>query len=70
MSKYVSIPEEALDTVVFTVTELYEKSKKDVAEKSKRIEKLVDEVEHLTAELRVLKDENRSLHRMVEDHDF
>jgi len=70
MSKYVSIPEEALDTVVFTVTELYEKSKKDVAEKQKRIEKLVDEVEHLTAELRVLKDENSKLHRMVEDHDF
>jgi len=70
MSKYVSIPEEALDTVVFTVTELYEKSKKDVAEKQKRIEKLVDEVEHLTAEIRVLKDENSKLHRMVEDHDF
>jgi len=70
MSKYISVPDEALDTVVFTVTELYEKSKKDVAEKAKRIEKLVDEVEHLTAEIRVLKDENSKLHRMVEDHDF
>ena len=70
MSKYVSVPEEAMDTVIYAVTELYEKSKKDAAEKQKRIDRLVDEVEHLTAELRVLKDENSKLHRMVEDHDF
>ncbi len=70
MSKYVNVPEDAMDVVICAVTNLYESAKKDNAEKQKRIEKLVDEVEHLTAELRVLKDENSKLHRMVEDHDF